>query len=180
MKIENKTKYDTRYLRKLFLACERHIFNTYLIHGESKHRHVTVKTNRKGYIAGYAWYNSWSIVITLPPPVSVHYGKFKEEHQISARRVAQVYLHEVGHNIGLKHKQMIPSLKINVDWLPDETVPLKPQPQSKPKRNIVEIRAEKAQAKLNEWTKKLNRAKTYVKKYQAKVKYYERKRAADS
>lgn len=180
MKINNKTKYDTRFLRKIFTACEKHIFATYLVHGESKHRHVTIKTHKKGTstVGGYAWYNSWSVVITLPPPISTLYGNTKRENTINARRVAQVYLHEIGHNIGLKHKQMKPSTKINVDWLPDEIVPLKSE-KIKPKIDIVEIRAKKTQAKLSEWQRKLKRAKTYVKKYQAKVKYYERKRAAN-
>ena len=107
MKINNKTNYDTRYLRKLFLACEKRIFQTYLIHGESKHRYIAVKTHRACRVGGYAWYNSKSIVITLPPPVSIHLGKIKTPNTVSARRVAQVYLHEVGHNLGLKHKQQI-------------------------------------------------------------------------
>lgn len=176
MKITNNTKYDTFYLRKLFLACEKHIFQTYLIHGESKHRCVTVKyhkgRNNHG-VGGYAWYNSNSITITLP--------RIRKEFTtmyVKARNVAQTYLHEVGHNIGLRHKQMGKFYNIDVSWLPDEILPLKKPKPTKPKPNIVEVRAAKAQKKLDEWQSKLKRAKTYVKKYQHKVKYYEKKLAA--
>jgi len=178
VKVVNKTKWDTKYLKKLFLECEKHIFNTYLVHGEAKKdRHVTVKTHRTYWVGGYAWYHSHSIVIKIPPPVSVHLGNIKTENAFSARRVAQVYLHEVGHNIGLMHKQMVPSSKIDVSWWPDENIPLKIT-KEKPKVNLIEVRAAKAQKKLDEWTKKLNRAKTFVKKYQGKVRYYEKKAVA--
>jgi len=181
MKVINNTRYDTRYLRRLFLGCEKKIFATYLVHGESKYRHVTVKTHRGGMarVGGYAWYNSTNIVITLPPPTSRHLGRYVTENTVSARRIAQVYLHEVGHNLGLKHAQMKPSSKIDVLWQPDESVPLKTPKIVKPKKSIIEQRAAKAETKLAEWTKKLNRAKIFVKKYQRKVKYYQKKRAAN-
>jgi len=178
MRITNKTNYDTRYLRRLFLTCEKHIFAEYLVHGESKHRHVTVKYHKTDYVGGYAWYNSASIVMKLPYPESLHLGSIRKKNKVSARKVAQTYLHEVGHNIGLKHNKMKPSRKINVDWWPDESVPLKEKKPAKPKLSITEVRAAKAQKKLDEWQCKQRRAKTFVKKYQAKVKYYEKKMAA--
>ena len=45
-----------------------------------------------------------------------------------------------------------------------------------PKRSTVEKNEEKARKKLAEWEKKLNRAKTFVKKYKQKVKYYDKKK----
>jgi len=108
----------------------------------------------------------------------VHLGKIRTEHIISARDIARTYLHEVAHNIGLKHKDMKPSGKINADWWPDEKVPLKKKKPPKPTLNIIEVRAAKAQKKLDEWQKKFNRAKTFIKKYRRKVKYYQKKTAA--
>lgn len=179
MKVKNETKYDTKYLRRLFLACEKHIFQIYLVHGEKKYRQVTVKTHKTFWIGGYAWYNSISIVIKLPPPASIRLGHITRENTVSACRLAQVYLHEVGHNLGKKHKEMGHSSDINVDWWPDENVPLK-QVIEKPKPNLVEARANKAQKKLDEHLKKFNREKNLVKKYQQKVRYYEKKMAAST
>ena len=176
MKITNKTQYDGRYLRRLFLECERHIFTTYLRHSESKYRVVTVKyhTHKNNHsVGGFAFYNSQTLTITLPRPRK----ELTLPMFVRSQRVAQVYLHEVGHNLGLRHKQMIPSSNIKVAWLPEETVPLKTV-KEKPKQNIVEARAVKAQKKLEEWQGKVRRANKLVKKYQRKVRYYEKKMAA--
>jgi hypothetical protein len=175
MKIENHTAYDTRALRKLFAECEKHIFREYLKHGERKDRHICVKYTRKCFAKGWAYYNSRYIEILLPRPDQLGPDALV---QAGMRRVAQVYLHEVGHNMGLKHAQMKKHWNINVEWMPDEFLPLAPVKAAKPKPNIVEVRAAHAQAKLDEWTKKVNRAKTLQKKWQKKVKYYEKKRAA--
>jgi len=99
---------------------------------------------------------------------------------LPARRVAQIYIHEVGHNLGLHHKDMPLSVNIDISWLPDESVPLKAAKLQKPKPNVVEVRAIQAQKKLDKWQIKLKRAKTYVKKYRKKVQYYEKKRIAAS
>lgn len=177
MKVINETKYDTRYLRSLFLKCEKYIFKTYLVHGENSRRRVTVKHTKSDRVRGYAWYHSASMVLKLPRPTATRYGH-KYENHVNARSVARVYLHEIGHNIGLRHDQMGCISNIDVSWCPNEIIPQKTERPAKPKPNIIELRAAKAQAKLEEWTKKLNRAKTYVKKYQRKVKYYQKKTAA--
>ncbi len=188
MRIENTTKYDTIYLRRLFLACEKHCFNIYLRHGNSQRRRVTIMSHNTGWIGGWAWFNSYSVTIKLPANytgkkripkwASKEYrNKCAKIQPLPARRVAQVYLHELAHNFGLIHKQMIPATKIDVSWWPDESVPLKIL-KEKPKVNLIEMRAAKAQKKLDEWQTKLKRARTGVKKYQTKVRYYEKKTAA--
>jgi len=159
MKIINKTQYDTRYLRSLFIQCEKHEGTNY------KYREVEVLKSKRTRVHGKAWYNSRYVTIYLPNNASVH-------------SIARVYIHEVGHNIGLRHKDMAYIGNIDITWLHDEIAPLKKPKTSKPKPNIVEVRANHAQTKLDEWEKKLARAKTFVKKYRKKVKYYQKKRAA--
>jgi hypothetical protein len=165
MQVENKTKYDTRYLKRLFIACDKHE-GAHITSKRMRGRKVWVKPGRSR-IHGAAWLHSTSIVMSLPA---------KEP---SARKIAQIYIHELGHNLGLNHKHMMNWWEIDVSWWPDECVPLKAKKiTAVEKPNIVEVRAAKAQKKLDEWTKKLNRAKTFVKKYRTKVRYYERRAAA--
>ena len=63
---------------------------------------------------------------------------------------------------------------IDVDFLEDRKVKLKTE--ASPKQPPVKKNEEKARKKLAEWEKKMNRAKTFVKKYQKKVKYYDKKK----
>ncbi len=159
MKLINKTNYDTRYLRSLFIKCEKHEGTNH------KFREVEVLKSKRGRIHGKAWYNSYHINMYLP-------------RDAKSRSIAQIYIHEVGHNLSLRHRDMTPIHRIDVLWLPDEVVPLKKPKASKPKPNIVEIRAKHAQKKLDKWQKKLNRAKILVNKYRKRVRYYEKKKAA--
>jgi len=159
MKITNKTNYDTNFLRKLFIAIEKHDGTNH------KYREVEIlKTSRK-CVHGKAWYNSRYVNMYLP-------------NDVTSQQIARVYIHEVGHNLGLTHVEMVAIGSIDVSWLPDEMVPLKKPKLEKPKPNIIEVRTAKAQKKLKEWTRKEKRAKTFVKKYRQKVKYYEKKMAA--
>jgi len=165
MKITNKTDYDTQYLRQLFIACEKHEGTNH------KYRKVEILNKKGGGVSGRAWIRSRYVNMYLPS-----YNRGMDS--ANAHSVAQVYIHEVGHNLGLRHKDMASVSSIDVSWLPNESTPLKKSKIGKPKPSIIEIRARRAQKKLDEWTKKLNRAKNLVKKYRTKVKYYEKKKAA--
>jgi len=197
MKVTNKTNYDTKYLRKLFLECEKHSFEIFLQQSNSRSRQVTVVYHRTGWIGGYAWVGGNTITLKLPrkytgwrrhniPKWVRERRKIEPEIEVvkplPAREVASVYLHELAHNLGKRHKNMANGscTSYKVDWWPDEPVPLKVARAvgEKPEQNIIELRAIKAQKKLAEWQSKLKRAKTYVVKYSQKVKYYEKKMAA--
>lgn len=160
MKISNKTGYSTRHLRKIFLACEK---NEGTDHG---HRNVEVIYGRKKSVSGYAWYNSNKVVMKLPKP----------EFLTKIHQLAQVYIHEVGHNLNLRHREMMKWWNIPVEFLEEGNLEVKTQKTQKTKKSVVEINEEKARKKLAEWGKKLNRAKTFVKKYQKKVTYYDKKK----
>lgn len=167
MKVKNHTKYDTQFLRHLFIACEKHEGTNY------RYREVEVLNKRGGGVSGRAWVHSRHVNMYLPS------GR-GPGHSLKSHSIAQVYIHEVGHNLGLRHKDMGSVSSINVSWLADEPVPAKKPKPPKAKPNIVEVRAIHAQDMLDKWQKKMNRAKTFVKKYQRKVRYYQKKKAASN
>lgn len=168
MRIINETNYDTRYLRVLFLQCEKRSFEVYLKHSEPKYRRITVVYGRYRN-GGLASINGTWIKMklsrTLPP---------------NARMVAAIYLHELGHNLGLRHQQMVPlaNLEKYVTWIPDgEIVPVKPA-KEKPAVDHNAIKLAQAEQKLKEWNRRLKRAQTAIAKYRRKVNYYQKKAAA--
>ena len=91
MKITNETEYSTRDLRRIFLACENNEGT------DPSFRNVKVVYNRINRISGYAWYNSNSVVIRLP----------KLRYLTDIHVLAKVYIHEVGHNLNLRHREMM-------------------------------------------------------------------------
>lgn len=164
MKITNKTNYSTRHLRKIFLACERNEGTN------SKYRRVVVKYSKTYHPHGYAWMDSNCVVIQLP--------KIKKDgsQRTYIHTVAQLYIHEVGHNLNLDHKDMASCWQMLIDFLEDGKIEFKSV--GSPKKPS-EVNEEKARKKLAEREKKSNKAKTFVKKYQKKVKYYDKKKEDD-
>ena len=119
MQIKNTTEYDTRYLRSLFILCDKHE-GCHITNPRMRGRSVTVKPSKCGRVHGYAWYNTTSIVMSLPKNANV-------------RVVAQIYIHELGHNLGLHHNEMASHGAFDMSWLPDEAVPLKTEPPQRVK-----------------------------------------------
>lgn len=163
MKIQNTSDYDTRDLRRLFIACEKHAGIDYQC------RRVKVRRSHSSRIHGRAWFHSGFVQMMLPSP---------KHGPLMRRRVAQIYIHEADHCLQLHHPEMIDYDQINVTWLDDGPLRERPVRQPKLKRPLVERRAEHAAQKLADWQKKLRRAKTGVAKWQKKVRYYERRAAA--
>jgi hypothetical protein len=177
VKFKNKTDYDTNYLRRLFRAC--------LKSSKTKiTQRVVVAYTKANHIKGAdepPWIilnASTKIIILLPKPHRCRTFKTVGKEIVwspfstapSAYNVAQLFTWIIKR---LKNHG-VPSLwhHVEVDW-PKEFVPLSSTP--KPKKDIISIRAAKANKLLEQWDRKFRQAKNKLVKYQKLVKYYERK-----
>lgn len=180
IKITNETRWSTRDLRR-FLAraakyeemdehCRRHGFARLV---------VRIQYRRAGGAFGYAFYNSNSSRITLPrekPPTEERLRELKQQ-------IAHTMVHEFAHNRGRRHRDMagnpdycyVDGWRERVAWA--EALPLtlaEPKTQAKPD---AADKLEHCREKLTAWAGKVKRAQTGMKKWQQRVRYYERQLA---
>lgn len=185
----NTTPYDTAYLRRLFTECERREGTMPRIGDRQVRVKVRSAATWRVYgdkialpVAGWAWYNSRSLAMRLPVLAQFCRARIAAEGKtpyVSARECAQVYIHEVGHNQGLRHKDMMDHERIDVSWWPDEALPLKPA-AVKPPRDLPAERARKleyAQERVKATETRIKRLTTCLRKWRRKVAYYQRQLA---
>lgn len=184
--VENKTKWDTRGLTSVILACEKFLD---LVHS----RTVTIvhTRNRRG-ISGYAYYppGGKSVSPYGYEGTSAHLRIYKPqegEAEMSESNFTDfcwLVEHELGHNKGYSHSDTYGGpagrgLKHNGErpsWAKDLS-PVKVKPPRVTKKITSEERiAERAAAveeKLAYWQRKLKLAQTKLKKYRVKQRYYQ-------
>ncbi len=164
MKIENTTKWRTADLRKVFKAALK---AEGLTEREAA-RYVDVAPGR-WRVRGCATLTGTWVRMTVPNPKP---GQECMPAEL-LDKFARVFVHEIGHNAGLAHEDMMEWWEIPVPW----TVGLEVRPkEAKPekKRDLQAERRAKAEKKLAEWEAKQKRAAKRVKYWRSKVRYYER------
>jgi len=171
--LKNNTRYRTQDLRKLFLECMRR-------EGMQRAR-VTVNYSKRGRVHGRAWFNTILSEMFLPKSFTKWVeGKGYVREQIKeftpeqVEDIAQVFRHELGHNLGLKHEDMVCCWHIDCSWARGFVVRLKEQKPAK-RRDLVQERYLKAVRKVKEFECKVKRSKTLLDKWSRKVSYYEKK-----
>jgi hypothetical protein len=126
--------------------------------------YVAVRNNKTDWCKGSkAWLNSISIVMCIPRP-----------DRLNMRIVAQTFIHELGHNRGLKHDEMINSYSIDASWAESYQLRTKTKPPRPIIEDIKSQRYQKTLAKIKELESKQKRITNLLKKYNKKKKYYER------
>lgn len=154
MKLDNRTDWDTKDLRRLCLAVIKHV--------GSKHHIITVEYSKRRRYHGLAQVGGTKIWMYV----------LKENFNV--RDFAQILQHEIGHNMKLRHEDMASCWHFNTDYCKDLTVN-KRAIKEKPKVDLQKIRHEQARKKVQELASKLKRTETLLKKWQKKVRYYEKK-----
>lgn len=160
--INNQTHYRTCDLRPFFVRCAKQ-------EGVTEAR-VDVVYNRqvRGCVTGYAYANRTYSRIMLP------------SQGIDRVDLAMVIAHEFAHNKGVTHKQMkddpyyrsTPRTAEVYAWARELPI-RKVEPKTKQRRGPTDKLAH-AQAMLRSWETKLKKTKTLHKKWERRVKYYEK------
>ena len=173
LKIVNETDYRTADLRKFLAVGLREegvgpVIRDWCCGYRVKFYRMSER--RRG---GYGYYNSRNMALGLYDSASV-----MTPEQVTA--LPRVFVHELGHNRGLRHKEMAAYATLPVSWAEGLAV-RKKIVAPKPKRDVQAKRQRRAEKMLAEHEAKLKREQKLVKKWRQKVRYYERafeKRAA--
>ena len=179
--IENNTRYDTRALKAVVRACEKHL-------GLKWSRRAIFKYSKKSMLWGHASYppakgsgyeGQWAEFFLPGDPALFDFTHF-----------ALLVEHELLHNKGLKHgdygniRAHYPRShrgEYAPDWaaaLAVRGVPFRPaiKKTMTPAEHVAK-RAAHVDAKVAYWERKLKLAKTKLKQYQKKQRYYQKKLA---
>lgn len=175
LRLENNTKWSTRDLRKFFLRGMKD--------RGMDHLHVTVDYARSNDgVHGSAYLNSVFLRMKLPGPKWVRVATKHNKPLIDMKKFAQVFMHEMDHCLGLRHKDMADWWKfeptwqegLEIKWTGDTVVEKKTSEQKQAARTAtVETRAQHALAMLKKADTRLKQATTIQKKWAKKVKYYQ-------
>lgn len=187
MRLTNKTKWDSEDLRKLVLETIKRA-------GYETNKRITVETG-KGWggglrYSGRAGIHSNFVKMSVPKITykdmardekggfivgsNGHYVKVEKPIHFDTVQFAKVLIHELGHNAGLQHEDMINYNKLNCEWAKELTVNPQ-QPKPKLKIDLAKVRYEKVLKKIKEKESKLKRLQTSLKKLYKQRKYYQTK-----
>lgn len=175
MKIQNKTNWRTNDLRKVFatvLARWNKIDDKKVPSKRLRNVRV-VSTRRRNHMSGCAYVSSGWMTLRLP------------KSKVDVAQLGFLFEHELAHCAGYEHSAMGPlnSWKLvgsgRYDYLAGLEIRQKEPKAAKPKDDKQIARYQAAVTNLANWRKKMKRAATGVRTYQAKVKRYEKIFAAD-
>lgn len=159
MRIDNQTGYRARDIRKLFLAA-------FKAEGVSpKYYRIWILPTRRLWIHGRAGLGSRRITMFIPQEWDT------DINQTGTNQFARIFVHEIGHTLGLVHKEQINIWTIPTPWADGLELRRKLE---RPKIPVRQRRFDSARRKLDEHTRKLKREQNLVRKWRTKVRYYER------
>ena len=166
--IKNKTHWDGRALRKL---CIKAIKNK----GSHKTHWITIDYNKSLRYRGKAVIYGSDIWMYVPRPTRSWKWNVPRTLGFDPVRFCRVLEHEIDHNLGLRHKDMIMDISmLNCDYAKDVYVSARiKQPKAKP--DLVMQRYQRAVANLKTARTRYKRATTLLKKWESKVRYYKKK-----
>ena len=192
--ITNETTWNTRQLRAFVARCAKEVIDDKMAPW-LKTINVSFNSNKSSswgrkmrdggrafslssYVSGHAYIKSNRMRIHMPP---------KGIDYIDKVQLAQVIAHELGHCMGLRHRQMKSTIwnvkdkgRVHYEWaseLPLERVPEKVK-EKKDKtelgKELVAKRKQKVEALVQKWEKKKVKAESAVKKAETMLKKHKK------
>ena len=180
--LENKTGYRTADLRAFCLAA---------IKAEGAEGRwgrlpwrVRIVYSHDLRMSGYAFLNSQSFCLRVPKPNALKDRRLTPLPAGEAlpasvvTMIAQVAAHEIGHCLGLKHREMSDCGNFPVDWA--ATLPIRVKTPKAPanadeRRHAMKLkRAQRAAGRVQELEREIKRKANLLKKWRRKAAYYER------
>lgn len=183
MKIINKTSWDSKKIKNLFAVCLKEVKRREGNERHLKNQTVYLKSHNRNHVYGRAYVNSSTLILKLPYPHSkdLDLKKFtwwKVDYDF-AQKLADTYIHEVGHNLGIKkHSKGGDTMEhLYQDWIfeniSNEKFPIAKVQKIVPKVDIKQKRYHSALTNFAKAQTKFRRVKTLLDKWQRKIKYYE-------
>lgn len=203
MKLDNRTKYDTRTLRKLLIAVFRaqsDVFQARI--PQWKRLKVRISYSRPGS-AGYdrmvRLYESLG-QSTLAADVRTRQVAARRRHvsgcayiqgswanlrlpsqDVDTHRVAAVWVHELWHIAGSEHAGFPPGvMRCHLEpfhWVAEQFGPVLTEaaPKPKPVVDLAAVRRARIEERLSGWESRLKRAQKAVSKLNKQLRYYDRR-----
>jgi len=185
MKVRNLTDYRTDDLRKIFAAGlkaegaslrDTFILVVYIqgssVSGRASLGRWTGNVNRGARKLSPEYRSCYWIRMELPRP-GKKINLFDRPSMI--KELAQVLVHEIGHNLELQHREMAPLVSIEVPWAEGLQLRVK---DKKPKPTLAD-RANKRESHVrkmvDKYERQLARTERLLKKWRKKLKHYEAK-----
>ena len=170
MRVTNKTRWKTADLKAILLRSAREEL------GQETIRRLRVeilyrKTSGSS-CSGYAVIGGFTSLVRVP------------RRDVDKVDLAYVARHEFAHNRGLDHAAMrgcplyrrVGRWREHYAWA--EAMPLREKDRPPAPAPLAERREAAAREQLEEWERRLRRAAAKVRRYRARVRYYEKRKAA--
>lgn len=173
IKLNNKTKFRSDDLSKLFQLCYLHYHRLNNVKFSWVGVLCIYRRVKDGFCGGYAYYNHNHITMKLPK------DKRPYGHDSFEQRLARTFLHELDHCRGLTHGGMMNDTHRNLSFLPSD-IQVREYALKVKQIPTVNTKLESLFKRKAKWESKIKRGQTAIKKINRQVKYYERKTAAIS
>ncbi|KKN12232.1 hypothetical protein LCGC14_1018490 [marine sediment metagenome] len=186
MELKNTSYIPNHTLRAMIRWCCKQVGYPYNRISEARFRHRNPSSPAGKWGSGRAWLRSRRILVNVPREDNLDGSVFSATNatvEITAHEIAHLYVYwKYGSvseaEVREQGKLIVDDFAVNKDALLAAWAKEPAKRESKPKPAAAEKREGSNRALLKKWESKLKAAQNKVKKYRAKVRYYDRKRAA--